>query len=73
MRLFARFESADGAYVDAAGVRFAVSEVRRVRNAAGVNVGYEAFASLQDALEAWGLRVSPAELLSTPTQGGSQP
>ena len=72
MRLFARFESADGEYVDAAGMRFAVSEVRRVRNAAGVNVGYEAFPSLQDALDAWGLRAFPAEPLPTPTQGDSE-
>lgn len=58
MRLFARFESADGAYVDAAGMRFAVSEVRRVRSAAGVNVGYEEFPTLEDALEAWGLTLA---------------
>lgn len=64
MRLFARFESADGEYVDAAGVRFAVSEVRRVRNAAGVNVGYEEFPSLQAALAAWGLTTCPIEDLN---------
>ncbi len=56
MMYYARFESADGAYVDAGGVRFDVSVVRRVRSAAGVNVGYEQFSSLEAALEAWGLR-----------------
>ena len=56
MMYYARFESADGAYVDASGVRYDVSEVRRVRSAAGVNVGYVQFPSLEAALEAWGLR-----------------
>lgn len=39
---------------------------RRVRTPEGVNVGYEAFPSLEDALEAWGLRVCSALLLSSP-------
>ena len=65
MRYFAKFESADGAYADAAGLRYDVSYVRRVRDARGVNVGYAAFPSLAAALEHWGLRLLTE---STPTQ-----
>lgn len=43
--------------MDADGVRFSISSARRVRSPQGVNVGYEEFPSLEDALEAWGLRV----------------
>lgn len=61
MNYYARFESADGAYADAAGLRFDVCEVRRVRSQQGLNVGYVAFPSLVAALEHWGLvRVAPA-------------
>ena len=45
----------DGPYADAAGKRWDVCEARRVRDAKGVNVGYEEFPSLDDALAAWGL------------------
>ena len=45
----------DGAYEDASGQRWDVCAVRRVRDAKGVNVGYEEFPSLEAALEAWGL------------------
>lgn len=62
MMYYAKFESADGSYVDANGVRYDVSVVRRVRSAAGVNVGYEQFSSLEAALEAWGLSAAPAAM-----------
>ena len=55
MMFFAKFECTDGAYVDAQGARYDVVSVRRVRNRSGVNVGYEEFPSLEDALAAWGL------------------
>ncbi|MBR5878811.1 MAG: hypothetical protein IKY91_04610 [Akkermansia sp.] len=71
MMLYSKSGSPDGAYVDAVGTRYDVSAARRVRSAEGVNVGYEAFPCLQDALEAWGLRAFPAEPLPTPAQGGS--
>lgn len=57
----------DGLYVDADGVRWDVLAARRVRDAKGVNVGYEEFSSLDDALEAWGLRDS-TELCSAPEE-----
>ena len=60
--LYSKCESPDGAYVDAAGTRYEVSAARRVRSAAGVNVGYEPFLSLQDALEAWGLTLANDEI-----------
>lgn len=61
MKYYARFESADGVYADAAGMRYDVCEVRRVRSPEGLNVGYVSFPSLKDALEHWGLvRVAPA-------------
>lgn len=59
MKYYAKFKSPDGEYVDSTGVRYDVSAVRRVRNADGVNVGYIAFHSLQDALNAWKLEPVP--------------
>lgn len=50
--------------MDADGVRFSISSARRVRSPQGVNVGYEEFPSLEDALAAWGLRESPMEDLN---------
>lgn len=44
-----------GAYCDALGIVYDVHVARRVRNAQGVNVGYEEFPSLEAALEHWGL------------------
>ena len=54
----------DGPYVDAAGQRWDVCAARRVRDAKGVNVGYEEFPSLEDALAAWGLTARPMETLT---------
>ena len=69
MRYYARFECADGAYMDAAGGRFEVSEVRRVRNAHGVNVGYVPFPSLAAALAAWGLTSVAGSPMPQSSQG----
>lgn len=55
MKYYAIFESPDGAYADAAGLRYDVCEVRRVRSPQGLNVGYVPFPSLESALEHWGL------------------
>ena len=68
---YARFESADGAYADANGARYDVSEVRRVRNAHGVNVGYVPFPTLEAALEAWGLRELTMNELDMPEESFS--
>lgn len=56
---YRRSEDQAGEYVDAAGRRYSISGARRMRNAMGTNVGYTEFASLEEALEAWGLTVSP--------------
>lgn len=55
MCYYSKFTCSDGSFVDKDGVRYDVVCVRRVRTQEGVNVGYEPFPSLQDALEAWGL------------------
>lgn len=44
-----------GDYADEQGNRYRVTFARRIRCAQGVNVGYEEFPSLADALAAWGL------------------
>lgn len=54
--LYRKIEDEAGEYVDAQGCRFAVQSARRVRTSEGVNVGYVEFPTLEDALEAWGLR-----------------
>lgn len=70
MKYYAIFESPDGAYADAAGLRYDVCEVRRVRSPQGLNVGYVPFPSLESALEHWGLVAAPAaeDYLTQPTE-----
>lgn len=59
----------NGEWMDADGQRYSLSVVRRLRNAAGVNVGYEDFDSLEDALAAWGLTACPKnDLTETETE-----
>ena len=53
---------ASGGFVDADRLRWSVSMARRVRSAAGVNVGYVPFASLEEALAAWGLSAVETEV-----------
>lgn len=55
MKYYAKLTEPDGEYIDANGTRYSINAARRVRTAEGVNVGYTAFPSLQDALAAWGL------------------
>ena len=45
----------DGAWVSADGLRYTLLVVRRLRDSNGLNVGFEDFSSLADALEHWGL------------------
>ena len=52
---YAKFENKTGIYVDCCGVRYDVCEIRRLRNAHGINVGYEPFDSLEEALRKWNL------------------
>ena len=52
----------NGEWMDADGQRYSLLVVRRLRNAAGVNVGYEDFDSLDDALAAWGLEPVETEV-----------
>lgn len=63
---YAKFTDREGCYMDADGVRFSISSARRVRSPQGVNVGYEEFPSLEDALAAWGLRVCSDEMPDSP-------
>ena len=53
---------ASGGFVDADRLRWSVPMARRVRSAAGVNVGYVPFASLEEALAAWGLSAVEMEV-----------
>ena len=68
---YKRIMMLDGPYVDAAGQRWDVCAAFRVRDAKGVNVGYEEFPSLEDALAAWGLQlVCAAYDVCCPAAGG---
>lgn len=62
MMFFRKDMDASGGFVDADGLRWSVSMARRVRSAAGVNVGYVPFASLEEALAAWGLSAVEMEV-----------
>ena len=55
MKCFKKAEDSMGDYVAGDGTRYSVFMARRFRSADGVNVGYIAFHSLQDALNAWKL------------------
>ena len=54
--LYKKEPDAQGDYMDEQGNRFSLLCARRIRNARGVNVGYEEFASLELALEEWKLQ-----------------
>ena len=58
---FRRQPDPQGGFIAVDNTRFDILMARRVRSADGINVGYEQFASLADALEAWGLNVLPAD------------
>ena len=45
----------NGDYIAEDNTRYVVSSARRVRNPHGINIGYEEFPSLEDALKAWNL------------------
>jgi hypothetical protein len=62
MMFFRKTLDGSGDFVDADGLRWSVSMARRVRSAAGVNVGYVPFASLEEALAAWGLSAIEMEV-----------
>ena len=62
MMFFRKDMDASGGFVDADRLRWSVSMARRVRSAAGVNVGYVPFASLEEALAAWGLSAVETEV-----------
>lgn len=63
MMYFKKLPDPMGDYVDAAGNRFSLSAARRIRTAAGVNIGYAPFDSINAALQAWGLTVWKEEVL----------
>ena len=52
---FRRIQDVNGDYIAVDNTRYVVSSARRVRNLYGINVGYEEFPSLEDALKAWNL------------------
>ena len=47
----------NGEWIGRDGQRYSLLVVRRLRDARGVNVGFADFASLDDALAAWGLHM----------------
>ena len=51
-----KVQDTDGTWVSVDGLRYTLLVVRRLRDANGVNVGFEEFTSLTDALERWNLR-----------------
>ena len=57
-----KIPDSDGLWMGRDGQRYSLSVVRRLRNAAGVNVGYADFDSLEDALEEWGLTACPKKI-----------
>ena len=46
---------AAGDYIDKDGKRYSISVARRIRTAAGINVGYQAFEGIDEALTEWGV------------------
>lgn len=62
MMYFKKLESLEGDFAGIDGRRYVVSVARRIRNAEGVNAGYELFGSLADALAAWGLEAAGQEV-----------
>ncbi len=52
-----------GEFVAADGTRYSLACAKRIRTRDGVNVGYEPFLSLQDALAVWDLVSVEQEVL----------
>ena len=50
-----KIQDAEGAWEAPTGERFTLIMMRRIRNAQGINVGYEEFDSLECALKKWSL------------------
>lgn len=63
MMYFKKLPDPMGDYVDAAGNRFSIAAARRIRTAAGVNIGYAPFGSLEEALDYWELSIVEMEVL----------
>lgn len=61
MKFFKKLPDPMGDYGDDEGNRFSIAAARRIRTNKGVNVGYEAFESLADALTEWKLAELPME------------
>lgn len=59
MKYYLKEQEPNGSYVDAEGVRYALYTCRRHADERGVNVGWEAFESMEACLAAWGLRYEP--------------
>ena len=62
MMYFKKWPDPMGDYVDAEGKRFSLALARRIRTSAGVNVGFLPFASVELALEHWGLSFGETEV-----------
>lgn len=58
--IFRKTPCKDGEYITDDGKRWTVECCRRIRTSEGVNVGWTEFPSLDDALEAWGLKEESA-------------
>lgn len=58
----------DGVWMGADGQRYSLLVVRRMRDARGVNEGFEDFDSLDDALEAWGLHLHALDRKEDPAE-----
>lgn len=52
---FKKIQEPGGEYGDDLGRRYQVAATRRIRTAQGINVGYEEFPTLDDALRQWGV------------------
>lgn len=55
--IYRKEQQSGGKYADSDGVRWEVNCCRRIITPEGVNVGWTEFPRLEDALEAWGLRI----------------
>ena len=60
MMYFKLIPDCAGDYVAMDGSRYSIAAARRIRTAAGVNMGYAPFESVKDAMQAW--EITPIEL-----------
>lgn len=59
--VYKKFEDEQGPYIDIQGKRWTIMEAHEAYTPEGLNVGWDSFESLEQAIQAYGLIYQPIE------------